>query len=245
MLQSLATVKTVVVLQSNYVPWRGYFSLLAAAQECVIYDSCQYTKNDWRNRNRVLLADGRRWLTIPVETAGRFGQSIYEVGISDPEWSNRHLTIIKQALGDAPQFATLEKSLFPVFERCSKMSKLHDVNVELLRTCAALAGIATRITLDSEYRLADESPTARVAELVEQAGGSRYVTGPAGLNYLDLAEFEARGIRVDVIDYGSLKPYAQLHSGFEPGVTVLDYFANVTPDDYDFDASTNLVSGES
>lgn len=235
--------KSVVVLQSNYLPWRGYFSLIASSHECIIYDSRQFTKNDWRNRNRLRFAEGFRWLTIPVHTAGRFGQAIYDVEISDTGWGTRHVAIIDQLLGAAPYFAVVRNELLPVLERCSSLATLHEVNLALMRACADLAGIATRFSLDSEYDVSGDSPTARVAGLVQQAGGSRYVTGPAGLSYLDLAEFSSRGIAVDVIDYGSLEPYPQQFDGFEAGVSVIDYFANVSPADYRFVASTRPAAG--
>jgi hypothetical protein len=57
---------TAVVLQSSYIPWRGYFDLIHDADVFVFYDDVQYTVNDWRNRNRIKTANGVVWLTIPV-----------------------------------------------------------------------------------------------------------------------------------------------------------------------------------
>ena len=45
--------KTVAINQSNYIPWKGYFDIIHAADVFVFYDDVQFTKNDWRHRNRV------------------------------------------------------------------------------------------------------------------------------------------------------------------------------------------------
>jgi hypothetical protein len=218
---------------------------MSCADECVIYDSCQYTKNDWRNRNRLKINDDLQWLTIPVQTSGRFGQSIYDVRISETQWCRRHISLIDQALGKAPYISTIRDVLIPTLERCAELTFLHDVNMALIRSCLSVGGIQTRVSLDSDYELDGESPTERVVSLVAQAGGSRYITGPAGLNYLDLTVFREKGIKVDVIDYESLRPYRQLGGDFEPGVSVLDYFANVEQSAHDFKAIVHPVSSES
>ena len=56
----------IVINQSNYIPWKGYFDLIHDADVFVFYDDVQFTKNDWRNRNRVKTADGPQWMTVPV-----------------------------------------------------------------------------------------------------------------------------------------------------------------------------------
>ena len=75
--------KTVAILQSNYIPWKGYFDLINRCDVFVLYDDMQYTKRDWRNRNLIKTPQGLRWLTIPVSVKGKFFQSIKDVKVSD------------------------------------------------------------------------------------------------------------------------------------------------------------------
>ncbi|MET2823289.1 WbqC family protein, partial [Mycobacterium tuberculosis] len=70
--------KKVAIVQSNYIPWRGYFDLIAFVDEFIIYDDMQYTKRDWRNRNRIKTSQGLQWITVPVQVKGRFHQKIRE-----------------------------------------------------------------------------------------------------------------------------------------------------------------------
>ena len=82
--------KTVAVVQSNYIPWKGYFDLIRQADEFVLYDDVQYTRRDWRNRNRIKTADGPQWLTIPVEVKGKYTQRIRDTRVSDHDWAANH-----------------------------------------------------------------------------------------------------------------------------------------------------------
>ena len=59
--------KKIAILQSNYIPWKGYFDIIQKSDVFVIYDEVQYTKNDWRNRNLIKTPNGLEWLTIPVK----------------------------------------------------------------------------------------------------------------------------------------------------------------------------------
>ena len=88
--------KKIAILQSNYIPWKGYFDLINMVDEFVIYDDMQYTKRDWRNRNKIKTPQGLKWLTVPVEVKGKYHQKINETKIVDKGWNLKHLNILKQ-----------------------------------------------------------------------------------------------------------------------------------------------------
>jgi hypothetical protein len=68
--------KKVAILQSNYIPWKGYFDMIAAVDEFILYDDMQYTRRDWRNRNQIKTPQGGQWLTVPVKVKGKYHQTI-------------------------------------------------------------------------------------------------------------------------------------------------------------------------
>ena len=90
--------KTVVITQSNYLPWRGYFDMIRSADELILLDCVQFTRRDWRNRNVIKTPSGLTWLTVPVQVRGRYHQAIDETEISDPTWVDKHLRAICQRL---------------------------------------------------------------------------------------------------------------------------------------------------
>jgi len=85
--------KKVAIVQSNYIPWKGYFDLLNSVDEFILYDDMQFTRRDWRNRNLVKTPRGLEWLTIPVIAKGRYLQNICDTRISDPDWGANERTV--------------------------------------------------------------------------------------------------------------------------------------------------------
>src|SRR3954471_21716869 len=97
----------VVVLQSNYLPWKGYFDLIQSADVFVFYDEVQYTKNDWRNRNRICSKNGLHWLTIPIRSDA-VKKKISEVQLDDPRWQQDHFKILTQSYRAGRHFGQIE-----------------------------------------------------------------------------------------------------------------------------------------
>lgn len=219
-----------VVLQSNYIPWKGYFDLMAMSDLFVVYDSVQYTKNDWRNRNQIASATGPVWLTIPVATAGRADQPINAARIEDPRWTRKHWSTISQTFARRPHFSTVRDDWEAAYREAQGFALLHDVNVHFLRMIARHLEIDTPLVDDREFALEPDSPTGKLVQLCVAVGADRYVTGPAGLNYLEVDRFHERGIALDVIDYGHYPEYVQGTAEFRHGVSVLDLIASVGPE---------------
>ena len=133
--------KRVAILQSNYIPWRGYFDIIGLVDEFIVYDVAQYTKNDWRNRNRIRTSQGEQWLTIPVITSGRFGQTIADAEIQPGDWADHHWKAIAQAYARAPFFGAYASAFDEVFKACRDMSRLSAVNRRLMETIAGYLGL--------------------------------------------------------------------------------------------------------
>ncbi len=225
-----------VALQSNYIPWKGYFDLLKTADLFVVYDSVQFTKNDWRNRNVIVGPNGPIWLSIPVQTAGRPTQRISEVYVTDSRWARKHWTTVVQTLGKRPHFARYHQEWEAWFTEAAQLSLLHDINLVFLRGAASQLSITTPIVDDTEFDLGPGSATERLVALCQLTGATTYVTGPAGLDYMNLDVFRDAALDVEVIDYGDYPVYRQLTDPFTHGVSVLDLLANVGPE-----ASSHLL----
>jgi hypothetical protein len=216
--------KRVAIVQSNYIPWKGYFDLIRAVDEFILLDDVQFTRRDWRNRNKIKTKDGLLWLSIPVETKGKYEQLISETRVADPSWRLRHLATILTSYARAACFEEYRGPLGELYAACDQ-PMLSDVNFTLLRGLCDLLGIDTRITRSSDYELT-EGKTDRLVSLCEQAQASEYLCGPASNAYLDREPFASRGIQVAVADYAGYPEYPQLHGPFEHGVSVLDLLLN-------------------
>jgi hypothetical protein len=203
---------------------------MQAADEFLIYDEVQFTKNDWRNRNRIVL-DGRlQWLSIPVKTAGRFRLPIEQIEIADPDWGRAHWAAITQAYRKARCFDEVASQLTDLYQSAMKLTRLTEVNELLLRGIADLLQINTRILrADIVPRSADD-PTARLVEICRARGATLYISGPAAKTYLNPATFEQAGIELRFADYSGYLEYDQNLQPFTHGVSVLDLLFRFGPE---------------
>jgi hypothetical protein len=221
-------VTRIAILQSNYIPWRGYFDILNLVDQFLIYDIVQYTKDDWRNRNRIKTAQGPQWLTIPVATSGKFGQTIAETRIADRTWAAKHWKSISQAYARAPFFEMYRDRFADAYRRAADIERLSLVNREFMGVIADALGITTPVVDAAPYVTAVDR-SERLVELCQAMGAGAYLSGPSARDYLDPKPFADAGIRIDFMDYSGYEPYPQLHGPFEPAVSVIDLLFNMGP----------------
>jgi hypothetical protein len=214
--------KTIVILQSNYIPWKGYFDLMACADEFLLFDEVQFTKNDWRNRNRIVLNGKLHWLTLPVRTAGKFGTSIDQVEVSKPDWAQAHWDTMTQAYRDTPHFRSIAPILEEDYRTTGPLTHLSRINEHFLRSIATLLGLGTAILHADVVPRTTDDPTARLVEICTARGATDYVSGPAAREYLNIAAFRDAGIAVHYANYTGYPTYAQRLEPFEHGVSMVD-----------------------
>lgn len=219
--------KTVVVLQSNYIPWKGYFDLIHDADIFVFYDDVQYTKNDWRNRNKLKSANGADWLTIPVGSCA--DRLICEVKIPNASWQIKHWKTIEQNYAKSPYFSLYKDILEDVYTR-RQWRNLSELNQFLIRTIAMdILEIRTVFQSSSDFALIGKKMD-RLLDLVIKLEGDRYLSGPAARQYIEPDRFFEANIQLDWKDYNGYPEYPQRFPPFEHGVSILDLLFNVGPD---------------
>jgi len=216
--------KRVAIVQSNYIPWKGYFDMMASVDEFVLFDDAQYTRRDWRNRNRIKTREGPQWLTIPVEVSGRYLQPIRETRISDPGWHVRHWRTIVHCYARAPHFREFGPQLARLYEGATDPLLSH-VNRHLLDGIRRLLNITTRLSWSMDYELR-EGKTERLVHICSQLGASTYLSGPSARGYLDEAQFREAGIELRWMDYSGYPEYSQLFAPFAHDVSIIDLILN-------------------
>lgn len=221
--------KKVAIVQSNYIPWKGYFDLIASVDEFILYDDMQYTRRDWRNRNQIKTPGGVQWLSVPVRAKGRYLQTIRETQIDGGDWAATHWKSLKLNYGRAPHFTSVATWLEPLYANAPASESLSGLNRTFLEAICSYLGIGTRISNSWDYGLV-EGKSERLADLCARAGGTVYVSGPSARDYLDEAVFTQRGLGVEWFDYGGYPPYPQLWGQFCHTVSVLDLLFNCGDD---------------
>lgn len=217
--------KKIAILQSNYIPWKGYFDIINMVDEFILYDDMQYTRRDWRNRNKIKTPSGLQWLTIPVDTKGKYYQKIRETQVKDHDWCDAHWRALSLNYARAPYFSQYAEQIHELYEQCREETYLSRINYRFLTSICRILGIDTEITWSSDYELAD-GKTERLVGLVKSAGGTEYLSGPAAKDYIVDECFEEAGVRLTYMDYSGYPEYPQLFGDFEHGVSILDLIFN-------------------
>ncbi|OGM02425.1 hypothetical protein A2115_03105 [Candidatus Woesebacteria bacterium GWA1_41_8] len=222
------TERILSICQSNYLPWKGYLDMINMSDEFIIYDDMQYTRRDWRNRNKIKTPQGLLWLTIPVQVKGKFFQKIKDTLVSDPEWNVRHWKTIRYHYSKAPYFEAY-REIFEELYLGSTSLRLSDINYRFLMGICGILGIKTKLSWSMDYHLID-GKTERLVDLCKQAGATHYISGPAAKNYIDPLLFEQAGIKLTFMDYSGYPEYPQLYPPFEHKVSVIDLIFQTGPD---------------
>jgi len=218
--------KKVAILQSNYIPWKGYFDLIASVDEFIIYDDMQYTKNDWRNRNKIKTPSGATWLSVP---AGKdISRRIRDVTIANSHWQKKHWHTLETNYRRAAYFHDIASHLAPLYldKKHVNLSSLNRVFIEFV--CKYL-DIKTKISNSWDYNLV-VGKTERLVDLCNQAGSAEYISGAAAKDYIDKNCFDDAGIKLTWFDYTNYPEYHQLWGEFIHGVTILDLLFNCGKD---------------
>jgi hypothetical protein len=221
--------KRVAIVQSSYIPWKGYFSLIQLADAFILYDDVQYTRRDWRNRNQIKTPAGTSWLTIPVTVRGRREQRVRDVQTRDGDWARKHWLTLQQFYARADYFDTLRDVFGGLYERCREERQLSRINFLFIKTLRDLLGIETPLSWSMDYLL-EEGRSQRLVGLCRQVGATEYLTGPMARSYLDETLFTKAGIRVRWMDYSGYPEYPQLFTPpFIHEVSAIDLLMNLGP----------------
>jgi hypothetical protein len=206
------------ILQSNFLPWLGYFDFIRETDLFIIHDDLQYTKGDWRNRNKIKTPRGVEWITVPVHYRST-SQLIEEtpVDYSSP-WTRRMLNRIRESYRQAPCFE-------PYFSELSELlsqpaPSISDLDLRLIHWVCRNLEIGTPIRMSREYH-PQGTKTERLIGILTQVQASTYLSGPAARAYLIPEMFEQAGIRLEYKQY-NYPAYEQLYPPFELGVSVID-----------------------
>jgi hypothetical protein len=218
-------VKTVAIVQSCYIPWKGYFDLVNLADEFILFDDRQYTKHDWRNRNKIKTPQGAQWLTIPVAHSGRLEQRIDEARATDLRWPAKHWKAIAQNYARARHFDEYAERFEQLYLSLED-PRISTINRRFIDAISETLGIPTTISWSTDYP-AGGARSERVLELCRAAGATRYLSGPSARAYLDEELFREAGIELLYMDYSGYPEYPQLYPPFDHAVTVLDLLFNV------------------
>ncbi len=212
----------VAIHQPNYLPYLGFFHKMFLADVLVLYDTAQYSKNDFHNRNRIKTPKGLTWLTIPVRRPT--GREIRAVQSDESKpWAIDHWRAIRANYARARFFDSYAGEVETLYRE--PPLTLAAINRPLIEFLAGALRIERKIVWASEIDVSEEgSPSGKLAELTRRAGGDTYLSGPSGPGYLDRDQFVGLEVRLQEFHHPT---YPQLWGKFIPQASALDALMNL------------------
>lgn len=217
--------RTAAIMQPTYLPYLGYFQLMAASYMFVFLDDVQFARRSWQSRNRILTAQGELMLTVPVRRHDR-DTPIHLIEIDDSQpWRDKHLAAIHHAYGKKRHF---EEGWTFVSEQLARerRGKLADLTCGTAQAAARKLGLATRFVRASSLD-AGGARSEHLLEICRAVGAEEYVSPMGSADYMEedgvfqAAEIPARfqGFR--------LTEYPQGSGSFTPYMGFVDALMNV------------------
>ncbi len=228
----------VTILQPSYLPWLGFFEQMYRSDQFVLYDDVQFTRRDWRNRNRIRVLEGSVWLTVPVIQKNKFEQSLLETKIDNStSWKRKHLETIRCHYSKTPFFDLY----FPWCEKVfnSEWDFLLDLSMETIQYLKEQLKINTPLLRSSEL---DESGNKndRLISICKQLGATQYLSGESAKNYISEKDFSDQGIELEYQKYQHPE-YPQRYEGFVPFLSTIDLLFNCGDKSMEFLKQTDCV----
>ena len=209
--------------QPNYLPYLGFFEKASKCDIFVLYDTTQFKKNNYQNRNRLCSPQGWQWITIPVKHS--FGQKIYKVEINQSRkvLKNNWFTI-KTLYGKAPYFNEYSGILENIYRK--EYSFITELCSDLIIAISNILGINTRFIKSSGLTQIETKSTQALIDLCNLVEADTYISGKSGTNYLDLDLINKSGIKIIYQNY--VHPvYKQFNNKiFQPNMSAIDLILN-------------------
>jgi len=213
----------VTILQPSYLPWLGFFEQMHRSDQFVLYDDVQFTRRDWRNRNRVRVLEGSVWLTVPVIQKNKFEQSLLETKIDNSTpWKRKHLETIRCHYSKTPFFDLHYPWCEKVFN--SEWNFLLDLSLETIQYLKGELKINTPLLRSSELG-EPGNKTERLVSICKQLGATQYLSGESARNYISEKDFSDQGIELEYQEYQHPE-YPQRYEGFVPFLSTIDLLFN-------------------
>jgi hypothetical protein len=217
--------KKVAIVQSNYIPWKGYFDLINSVDEFILFDDMQYTRRDWRNRNKIKTPTGTQWITIPVSVKGKYYQKINETQVANHKWTEEHWKALVHNYSKSQYFLGFKEEIQRLYETASNLVFLSEINYLFIEFICNFLSIRTKLSWSSEYEILGDK-NERLINLCKQVDATHYLSGPMAKDYIDLEQFAQSDLELSFFNYSEYPIHKQLFPPFEHSVSILDLLFN-------------------
>lgn len=219
--------KIITIHQPNYIPWLGFFHKLLISDVYVAFDDVQFEKNSYNNRNKIKTTKGDCWLTIPVITKGKSKETLINTAQIDnnQKWAKKHFKTIQINYSKSEFYNDYIWFFEEIYSK--NWESLSALNMHILKWLLKELKIKTEFVISSELKEKKGKKDKLVLDICRLLNADIYISGALGKNYLNLDDFNEKGIDVYFQDYKH-PIYSQLWGDFIPYMSVIDLLFNMS-----------------
>jgi hypothetical protein len=213
------------IMQPTYLPWAGYFNLIAEADVFIFLDDVQYERSSWQNRNRVLVNGQPHWLTIPAERT-TLSQIIRDVQIDDTSvWRKKHMRLLEQTYGKHPHGADMLEAVQPIGD--TRLAHLAELTITLILQLCERLKLKKRFARTSELSI-DAPRSQRLIQICQHVQCDEYLSPVGAARYLEKdGAFKDAPVRLRFQDFTpAVYPQAR-QNDFVSHLSIVDVVANL------------------
>lgn len=209
----------VAVMQPYFLPYIGYFQLIASVDQFIVYDNIKYTKKGWINRNRMLLNGVDVMFSLPLKK-GADSLDVMERELAQDFDRASLLNKFTGAYRGAPQFE-LTFSLLERIVHCEEANLFRFIHHSIVRMCEHL-GIKTVIAISSDVAI-DHTLKGqdKVLALCKASDADTYINTIGGVELYAKNDFHVRGLNLQFLKSQPIE-YAQFGTPFVPWLSIVD-----------------------
>lgn len=212
------------IMQPYFMPYIGYFSLIKHTDEFILFDSVQFIRHGWIERNRMLKQSGGwQYIQVPLVKENGRATLIKDVRINNAEnWQQKILAQIQHYKKKAPYYGSVMSMLGEVFNR--NYEDIVSLNKRSLSVVCEYLGIHRDFPVFSQMNLVIEkvnAPDEWALNICKTLGADSYLNPIGGLDFFDRKKYENEGVDI-AFQSMHITEYSQKIDSFEPGLSILD-----------------------
>lgn len=216
--------RTIVISQPYYFPWRGFIELRTIPDVFVYLDDIQFPRGrTLMSRVQLKTKNGFEWITVPVKRNSE--TLIKDVLIDNTQgWQNRQISLFKMNYKDSLFYTEALNLMLNVLN--NSKDSLCELCIQSTEQVYGYLGFKNNYLITSDFNIPKSSnKSQKMIDLIKYFDSDTIITGMGALNYYDFELFEKNNIRVEFIKYENT-PYNQLFGNFNPYVTSLDLISH-------------------
>tara|TARA_B110000027_G_C16122545_1_gene304198 strand:- start:16503 stop:17210 length:708 start_codon:yes stop_codon:yes gene_type:complete len=220
---------TAVIIQPMFFPWRGQFDLQSRADTVVIFDTAQYVRGHWYNRNRIATRTGPQWISVPVDNKGHREILLKDIVITkDNRWRHKLINTVRHAYVKSPYFDLYFEEVKNLI--ASEWKSISDLSCASIFWAFEKLGKSPNFVLSSNLNIEAETAVDRLVALCQAVNSNHYISGPAAKSYIgDDDAFDRAGITLEWMSY-DYTDYPQIYDSGKTEMSILDLLFNTGPE---------------